>query len=234
MSNKITSCLYKPGTRIVVTPKSKNGSFPPGTTGFMSRIKTMANNPSVVASFAIIRKGKTGKDRLDINDMTFPLTEVEEPFFLNTVFGENRKGGPVSIKSSNSKNVDSNKLSTLEFLAWSISCVTYLKHISKSAKYTFWPEANDHPLSQIMRAKNKYYDEPDFYLEKVESAKYRSTIVNAIREMESQLVQAGKMYMATVSTLKQQSIQFVKQMAENEEAKFSNETKTQINELFGG
>lgn len=146
--------ILGPGTRCVVNTLIKNGTFKPGTVGFFShyRRSVVDNNAIVECKIVTIRRGKSGKARLDYNSMHLPTIFLDEKGYKG--FHDGYLTLPMHMVFQADPLVETRvlKLKDLDFLAWALSKIMYLRNLDRNyVNYSFWPK---HPANLL----NKFKD----------------------------------------------------------------------------
>ncbi len=97
----IINKLLGPSRKFVVSSKTNNTTFGPGTTGYISHTRGFDTDfPNVVyVSTAIIRRGKTGKERLDSAVLSIPLIEIEDENQMAKLLPDDKRKDFVRIEA---------------------------------------------------------------------------------------------------------------------------------------
>jgi len=201
----LNSQIFDIGTKFIVTDDTKDGTFGPGTTGFLSYVKGHDQDYSnvVYLNAVILKRGKTGKKRLDNNELSTPIFDIRDDNISKVMPEEKRRYyvhiEPVPLCKSSIQN-----LSDIDFIAWSHAWAMYVYKLSTRAKHIkSWPEDADHFLNRILNI-NEYYSE-DMEGEQASKA-LREKFINSIRILESTLVRCALLYRVKVADLETRAI----------------------------
>lgn len=210
---KLVSNLLIPGTKFVVTNDVKESTFGPGTTGFMSYMRSADNDYEDVANMvvSVIRRGKGGKRRLDISNVSIPI-------FVDPRMLEHKNYLPIGrrhyvhIKSTNFDVEDLMEVVPMDFLGWAAAYSRYLNHIVNSIakpKKGLWPSDLHQNLNIAMRLPDTFAQNEDEIIDVVAHKDWREAFVREARAKESALIKCALRYNETVVKAALNSAQFV-------------------------
>lgn len=192
--NILKSNLLNPGTKFIATSDVKDTTLPPSSTGFFSYFKNPDRDYQDVAygAVSIIRRGKTGQERLESKEISFPvfidkrMLEQDDYLPLGRRYYLHIEEEPINYESLI-------KAKPLEFLGWSHAYVMFLKHITNNfvypAKRAKWsPETVDQILVDARRFTQQFSDDSRATLATYGQEEFRRSLILAIRKLESKLV----------------------------------------------
>lgn len=145
--NEITimrSNIFRPGERFFITDKSTDGKFIPGSIGFVSFVKGVDQQfPNVVhLSVVITKKGKNGKERIEVGDLSAPIFDVELTKDNIELPGPDRKffthieHMPIGITNLSDMCV-------YDFMGWAFSKAKFLHKLSGKVQHIrVWPNSS--------------------------------------------------------------------------------------------
>ena len=187
--------LLSPGTKFIVLDNPKEGAFPPGTIGFMGPL--LGHDPrkplTCSAEAIIVRRGKTGKDRLDFCNMSLPT-------FFNSELQENEKylkilplGAKyyVHIKPMPTEN-SLMSMSEIDLAGWSAA---YCKHIQTLIGYSShgynWPEDKSDPMNISNHLRQRWDNDPAALIQLYSSPEFKENLVTTLRRAETSLIRCN-------------------------------------------
>jgi len=210
----LTSKLMAPGTKFIVTDDVKDSTFGPGTIGIMSYlIKKNANFENVAhAHVVIIRRGKGGMDRINSNQISFPIF-FDKKMLEHKDFLPSEKKYYVNIETVDYEAMDLLKIRPLDFLAWSFAYTTYLRRVvetmAKSSKGV-WPSNPGHILNGARRIAQCYDEDKVSTIKAYADDKWRKEFVREARKTESALIRCVLKYKKYVSDITKNAAAFIK------------------------
>ena len=212
--NPLTSKLMAPGTKFIVTDDIKDNTFGPGTIGIMSYIiKKDVNFENVAHAYVtIIRRGKGGMDRVNHNQINFPIffdkRMLEHEDYLPT-----KRKYHVNIKAIDYETLNLLKVKPLDFLGWASAYASYIKYIINSMAITsqgVWPSDPGNVMN-IARRIASSYDESKKSTEKYyANNEWRRMFIIEARRMESALIRCVLKYRQVVSDITKNAANFIK------------------------
>ena len=208
----LTSKLIAPGTKFIVTEDIKDSTFGPGTIGMMSYIvKKDASFENVAHAYvAIIRRGKGGMDRLNYNQINFPVF-FDERMTEHKDYLPLEKKYHVNIKTVDYDELDLLKIKSLDFLGWASAYTAYIYNLTNNlANRRVWPSDPKHILNSARRIPG-LYEESKKETEKIyASTKWRTEFIKEIRRMESTIIRCVLIYKMSVSDIAKNAAKFIK------------------------
>lgn len=216
----LTSNLLAPGTKFVVTDDIKDSTFGPGTAGIMSYIEKKDVNFENVAHalVTIIRRGKGGMGRLNLNKINFPI-------FFNERMLEHEDYLPISGKSTGGKyhvNIevveydtkDLRDIPPLDFLGWAYSYVSYMKYIvnnkTRPSSIKLWPQEQDDILNVASNLPSYYEQDKRMAEKSFGTLKWRTDFIREIKKMESHFIRCVLSYKKGISDIAMNAAEFIK------------------------
>lgn len=203
MTKPLSSQIFTAGTKFIVTDATKDTTFGPGTTGFVSYVRGRDQHFSNVFYYRIVttRRGKAGKSRIELNDISTPVFELEGENFIRMMPDEKRRYY-VHIKPMSVEN-NVMEFSHLDFLAYGFAYARWVRKLNTRAKHmNAWPD-NPNDLLNTFVHMNNYFSE-DLDMAKTRYARehnVREALINKIRIMESSLVKCSLSYMHKVANI---------------------------------
>jgi len=201
------SNILRPGEKFIITDKSTDGRFLPGSTGFISFVKGVDQQFANVVHFSVVmtKKGKSGKERIEMADMSTPIFEPSLPEGELTIPGPDRRYFTRMEHIIN--NVDSvRKMTTYDFMGWALARTKFIHKLSSKAtflKVGLQPSAvfNNivelpHTFSENPTATKEYYARNDIIDE----------LVTVLNKTESKLAKCSVGYMHQTATLELNAI----------------------------
>lgn len=184
----IQSYLYETGAKFIVLDTSKDKTYSPGSTGFVSYIKSLDDNYQDVAKVSVVitRRGKGGKPRLEKIIAYQPIFIFEGENFAKLLPTEGSRKYYMDIGRDSDPIVDINDMSGLDFLGWAAAMAEKLKRMSENCKHRRWPEDKGHPVNRASWITERFNEDPDRFLtEYGDNKDFRTEFVKAFREMNS-------------------------------------------------
>jgi hypothetical protein len=195
------SQAFSTGTKFIVTEKTKDNTFGPGTTGFISYIKGVDQDFRNVIHyrFVAIKRGKTGKERLEICDMSTPVFDIESEKMSEMMPDEKRKYF-VHVEPL-VKPLHVNEMTSIDFLGWALAYTKFVRKLSSRAKeFNPWPGGGD-LLDTFLHIENEYADDPESVRETYTTIPIKKQIISKLRIMESTLMKCSLSYMQKVAEI---------------------------------
>lgn len=193
---KLDSCIFPIGTKFVVSPLIKNGSYPPSSVGFIGCFNgQFRNSPNVVIlNASIIRKGKRGKQRIEnvllttqifdieLKRKKLKLDEFEDYPFVHVVNGDDLYPNVADMKP-------------IEFLGWGVAHFTYLATLYKDADVAKrWPGDGLNPVNVMGNMDTRFYEDPASTLDRYATEEFRKNFAYELRRMEAAVVKTVLQY----------------------------------------
>lgn len=210
---KLASNLLTPGMKFVVTEDVKENTFGPGTTGFMSHIKNADSDYEDVANVvvSIIRRGKGGKQRLDVSSMSIPIFSDLRMLKHKNYLPIGRRHY-VHIKSINFDVDDLMTMPSIDFLGWAAAYSRYLHHLVQSIakpKKGLWPNDSHHNLNIGMRLPDIYLQNDEATIAALNTEAWKDQFIVEARAKESALIKCALRYKEAVVKATLNSAQFL-------------------------
>ncbi|TET61130.1 MAG: hypothetical protein E3J47_05850 [Candidatus Stahlbacteria bacterium] len=186
----LQSGILDTGTKFTISDKIKNPSHIPGSVGFISSLGGLDDSYQNVVSMntVLIRKGKTGKDRIEICRLKMPVFTFDSENFakiLPTI--ENRKSFVYIDKEENQHN-NLMEVTSLDFLGWSVAMSHRLRLMASRCKHNKWPSSNKNPVNKILRLPDYFREDPGGHLNFYENLEVRESFIDEARVMYSSMV----------------------------------------------
>jgi lipopolysaccharide assembly outer membrane protein LptD (OstA) len=161
---------------------------------------------------SIIRKGKTGKDRIDVVNVLIPT-------FFNEEMQENEKyiktlplGSKyyIHIKPLPMPN-SLLSMSEIDLIGWSAAYVQYLKALIGHSSHGYsWPEEKSNPLNVVNGLHQRWDNDPIALLHLYASQEFKENLVNTVRSVEASLIKCLMAYQYNIThTIKAAAITII-------------------------
>jgi len=184
-SNIFDTCI-----KFRISDKIKNPAHLSGSMGFISYLDGLDDSYQNVADIntVIIRKGKTGKERLFFCKLRIPIFVFDGKQFakiLPTI--ENRRNF-VYIDRENDQLFNLMDTDSLDFIGWATAMSSKLKLMSSRCKHSRWPSGNKNPVNKMLQLPDYFGDDPLAKLEFFGNPDFRHEFLNEARVMYSSMV----------------------------------------------
>ena len=188
----LPSNLLETGTQFMISDKAKNPTHLPGSIGFISYLKGLDDSYQNVASVftIIIRKGKTGKDRLFSCSLRIPIFVFDNKEFAKILPTVDNRRNFVYIEKNKEQKYPVNLMdvSPLYFIGWAAAMAGKLKMMAGKCKHSKWPSNNKTPVNKILRLPDYFGEDPESSLETYGSLDFRDIFLGEARNMYSSMV----------------------------------------------
>lgn len=206
MSEALTSKIFQTGTKFMVTDTSKDTTIGPGSTGFVSYVKGHDQDYAnvVYIRFISTRRGKTGKERIERQDLSMPIFDIDDKDAASMLPDPKRKFF-VNIEPVEFNVRSIEELDDMDFLGWALAWSTFLRKLNSRSQYiSAWP-SGDKLLDNLATTDSFFADNPTFAKEQLAAAKVRKGFTNSIRMIESTLRSASLSYMKRVAGIEKEA-----------------------------
>jgi hypothetical protein len=190
-----TSCIFTAGTGIRVTNNTKDNILSTGTKGYMSFVLGPDQDfPNVVhGEVVVIRRGKGGKERLEVTALSTPIFLVGGGFKEHMPDPERKCFVEIETVDSEPKSVMDFK--DVEFLGWATSLIRFVHKLSTQEKYTkVWPMKQEDILNQAYHAAAAWKEDPDYAKTILAQPEKRRQLLKRLRFVEASLANCNVMY----------------------------------------
>lgn len=206
----LTSGILATGMKFKVTEDSVDGTFGPGSTGFIAYVVGKDRDfPNVFYMKAvIIRRGKTGMPRIDINELSCPVFDfgAKNALFHKIMPDEKRKYYLHIEPEPFEENLM--EMDALDFIGWAAAYAQFLNKLSTRAKhFNPWPQQGDNVLNELYSIRDYWQEGADACYDRFANTDARANIVATIRMMESSLVKCALSYIHRVSEVETMAAQ---------------------------
>lgn len=201
--------ILQPGTMFEVVKPTKDTTFGVGTLGVISYIEGYGQEFPNVVYYKIVtmRRGKTGKDRIALNQISTPVF-TPNCSNLKRILPDINNKYFVFIKPNYSLTGKSIfAFEDHQFLSWAYAYTRYLSKLyTLATKVDIWPQNSDHILNRIYRFETKFVkDQPDT-IKTYTTQQFKEAAVSEIRYFESMLASCGIDYLYKVAQIKKEAI----------------------------
>jgi hypothetical protein len=185
--------LLPPGTKFEVTSNICT-VFTCGTVGFMGYADNLDGglNTLIRCWASIVRRGKTGKERLETARLIMPLIDAhelaEEDIKRYLVATElNRVKHFVQVERIKPSKYSLLEMPQHDYLGWLLAMLNYLYNISCSYSnrgISVWPQVKDNILNNAIRHLGDYFsNDPEACYNEYASQGARVTMINELRRI---------------------------------------------------
>jgi hypothetical protein len=190
-AGKMRSCLFKPGTKFIVTQDIKCKNMSAGSCGFVSYIKGSFKKHPYMATLDVVitRRGKRGKDRLKATAMNVPIFNVK-----GIEVPKDKAPICVAIERAPLSRKDLLELDALDFIAWGFAQVRFLERLTSKAPNYIWPETKNVPLNVLYEIEDRFENDPVHTIEALGDKAFREVAIADIRRVESSLIKCYTEY----------------------------------------
>jgi len=209
------------GAPYTVSKESEDNVYKPGTLGLLSYVKGVdLDYPNVVYFFVVtVRRGKGGKQRLDFNEISFPIFNtpnlidlskkkefmppLDRRYFVMTE--------TLPLVFSHALNMDGH-----DFLAWSCCHAKYLSQLRKTTNgFRMWPKDKKHVMN-VMNSMDNYMNSQHFDEEQRQNTynhytdgEARDKFIRKMRHISSALTQCHVSYKQRVAKAELEAIMHI-------------------------
>lgn len=207
MKEVLKSQLFHHGTKFIVTDDSEDGTYGPGTTGFISHVKGYDQDFPNVAYLiaAIIRRGKGGKARIDKAELSTPIFDIKNPTLKESMPDDKRRFYVHIEGNPNIRHV--NDMENIDFAGYAFAVALFLFKLGSRARhFKPWPQSNNNPLNVALHADDMWHESEEHTLQVMNSGNFRQDFMQRARMMESTLVKPSLSYMSRVAGLEEEAM----------------------------
>lgn len=182
--------LFRTGQKFTVVEPSEDSTYPVGSTGFMSFVERHDQSYMNLAQVrtVMVRRGKTGKERIEHPRMYFPIFPIDAEPFKKAMPDKGMRKGYVFVQPEEPNLADIMTLDDVDFLGWSISYVRMLRNAVENCKHHQWPGSKNHLFNKLMRANEYFDDDPEAIKATLASVDSRNEFLAEVRPFTTSLV----------------------------------------------
>lgn len=226
MSNNIepfSSNIFSTGNRFIVTDKTTDGTFGPGTIGIISYVKgvdTYCTNV-VYLSTVVLKRGKTGKIRLDTEQVSAPIFNFGN-MAASDIMPDKKRKRYIYIKPEIPKEIEYTifDMSNIDYLGWALSWIRYLYQLLQYTKpFGIWPAKNSNIMNRMLEIDRIWKENEGYAIEEYCNKTSRKKFTEHMRIMESTLVNCSLSYMLKIAEIEVQAIKYLIRCNENKTKK---------------
>jgi hypothetical protein len=202
----LKSNILRPGEKFIITDKSTDGKFLPGSIGFLSFVKGVDQQFVNVAHFSVVitKKGKSGKERIETADMSVPIFELGLPEDELTIPGPDRRFFTRMDHVTNNVQ-DVREMTTYDFIGWALAKVKFIHQLNSKAMYIkSWPQSN--VFNTVLELPNHFSDNPVKTKEYFARADIVEELITVLNKTESKLAKCAIGYMHQTAMLEVRAI----------------------------
>jgi hypothetical protein len=208
----LKSQIFQTGTKFIVSPESEDSVLGAGSVGFMSYVKGRDQDYGnvVYLSFVNTQRGKSGKPRLEAQDLSTPVFILDDKGRNSILPDTKRKFFVVGIEPEEFKFNTVMGMTDMDFLGWAFSWVRFLRKLNtRSRRISAWPE-EDVLLDGFVRLDQHFSENPDFTRQNFTSPEVRRAFVERIRIIESTLMKCSLSYASRVAEIEEHATKTIK------------------------
>lgn len=202
--NILESNLFNPGVKFIATDDVKDTTLPPNSIGFFSYFKNPDRDYQdvVYARVSIIRRGKSGQQRVEQKDISFPIFTDKKMLEQEDYLPIGRKFY-LHIQKEMFSNAHLMEVSHLEFLGWAFAYSKYLKYLVGNfvhpSKRANWSEKTvGDSLMSGEKITAHWANDPAATVVRYASEEFRRDYIIAARRLESKLIKCIFSYKKSV------------------------------------
>ncbi len=186
----LQSGILDSGTKFMISNKVKNPHYIPGSVGFVSHLGGLDDSYQNVISMTIVitRKGKSGKERLDLSRIKVPIFTFDSDNFAKIMPTIENRRDFVYIDKQETQYNNLMEVSSLDFLGWAAAVSKKLRIMSSMCKHSKWPSSNKNPVNRMFRLPEFFSEDPADKSELYGNAEFRSLFLNEARNMYSSMI----------------------------------------------
>lgn len=214
--DKIYHSYLPRASRFEVTDLIKNNIYPPGSNGYF--VYTMPHNMAagsgiVKAVVVFLRRGKSGKDRIETKQVSLPgYYEEKREGKIEQAVGDYNKRGCLELTELVHGNKDTMALSPLDFVGWAAAKTMFMHYIRHNyvTLDKMWPKSKEHVLNVFRNTQNIDYllsKKKDLFEHTYANPDIRIGVINALRTKEVQMFRAVEQYEAQIKANKRLCLQ---------------------------
>lgn len=210
MSEHLSSSILSTGNKFIVTDETNDNTFGSGTTGIISYVKGVdIKCPNVVyLCVVILKRGKHGKQRLDIGTISTPIFNFENMGSSKLMVDEKRKYY-VYIEPKVSSVYTIYEMDDLDYLGWALSWTGYLYRLSQFTKpFYVWP-SKDTIVGKMVDVHLYWNGAPKETANVFCPNKKREDFIKQMRMLEATLTNCSLSYMSKVSNLEIDALNYL-------------------------
>lgn len=211
MDKHLSSNILSTGSKFTVTNRIPDGVFGNGTTGIVSHVKGVDTEYTniVYLQTVILKRGKQGKSRLDIELISIPIFSFDNMNSFTIMPNEKRKHY-VDTELCPFSLYNVYEMSDLDYLGWALSWARYLNQLSRYTKpFNIWPTKHKNIMNKMLNASD-YWKEDSIYLsEEYGSADKREEFIKQMRIMELTLTACSLSYMLKIAKIEVEAIRYL-------------------------
>lgn len=208
-TSHLFSNILSTGNKFIITDKSVDSTFGPGTIGIMHYVKGVdtAYTNVVYIQATILRRGKHGMPRLDTNIISFPIFKLKD--MNSAIMPDKKRKHYVYIEPKTNTFRTIYEMSDLDYLGWGTSWINYLTRLSHHAKPFYVELMNKNIIGKMLNITNLWKTDPQHTIDVYCSNEARRVFINQMRIIESIFVKCSISYMLKVSELELKTIKYL-------------------------
>jgi len=179
------------GTKFIISDRVKNSSYIPGSIGFVSYIKGLDGSYQNVIEInvVLIRKGKTGKERLEFSNIKIPIFTFDSNNFMKIMPTVKDRRNFVYINEESMGYTNLMQVSSLNFIGWASALAKKLNVMSSLCTHSRWPSNKTNPINIMYELPICFNEDPNRSKELYgHSNKFRETFLRKAFNMYSSMI----------------------------------------------
>lgn len=186
----LQSGILDTGTKFIISDKIKNPSHIPGSIGFISYLSGLDDSYQnvVIMNTVLIRKGKTGKERVEFCRLKIPVFIFDSENFVKILPTVESRKNFVYIDKEENQYDNLMEVTSLDFIGWAVAMSHRLKVMTSKCKHSKWPSSNKNSINKMLRLPDYFGEDPAGHLNFYENLEVRELFLNEARRMYSSVV----------------------------------------------
>ena len=200
----VESNILNAGTKFIVV-NSSDSLYTPGSIGFMSYVRGRDSDFDNVVHVSTVftKRGKGGKERLNLADISMPIFSLEKSDKTVGIYPDNKRKDFLEIKIfPQYSNII--EMEDIDYLGWALSYSLFVAKLStKATKMSPWPKDSEDIMNKILYI-NKAFEGAQLDTKAMYCGPgARDEFVKRIRFIEGSLISVSLNYMLKVSEIEE-------------------------------
>lgn len=199
----IESKIFRPGTKFIVTPEIQDSTFGPGTTGFISYVKGFDEDYRnvVFLECVISKRGKAGKNRMDIAQISTPIFFVDDEK-LSSLMPDDKRRYYVNIEKVESFSPSLLDVDGTDFIGMSFAKALFLHKLNTRAnRISAWSRSNEDLLNRFLNMNDFFNEDPEEIIERYSTTAIREEFIRKVRIIEATLLKCSLSYISQITKI---------------------------------
>ena len=208
----LSSNILSTGNRFIITNKTTDGTFGPGTIGIMSYVKGVDVMCENVAHLHVIilKRGKNGIPRLDMGSILVPIFNFKN-IDSSTIMPDKKQKYYVYIEPKAIPFHTVKEMPDLDYVGWCLSWTCFLYKLSRRGAHPFsiWPTNSKNIINYVFNTPSFWKEDPKHVFKTLCSNVKREEFIERMRIIETTLCNHSLSYMLKVSLLEIHAIEYL-------------------------